>query len=92
MADYVYSNGQDSLRLRRPSSRGSNRNYPHFNWDPAASEGERDEEVDDEDVDGGGESGQELRELRTIPLPMVLKRAVRSEFFCKKFLKIILVN
>ncbi|XP_051921034.1 transmembrane channel-like protein 7 isoform X2 [Hippocampus zosterae] len=63
-----------SPRLRRPSSRGSNRNYPHFDWDPAASG----EDVDDEEVDGGRESGQELRELRTVPLPMVLKRAVRQ--------------
>ncbi|XP_019724595.1 transmembrane channel-like protein 7 isoform X2 [Hippocampus comes] len=78
VADYVYSNGQGTLRLRRPSSRGSSRNYPHFNWDPAATEGERDADVDDEEVDGGRESGQELRELRTIPLPMVLKRAVRQ--------------
>ncbi|XP_061676884.1 transmembrane channel-like protein 7 isoform X2 [Syngnathoides biaculeatus] len=76
-AEYIYSSGQESLRLRRPSSRGSNRNYPHFNWNPAATEVHREEEDYDE-VEGYREAEQELRDLRTIPLPMTLKRAVRQ--------------
>nr|XP_061789473.1 transmembrane channel-like protein 7 [Nerophis lumbriciformis] len=75
-ADNVYSNGQESLRLRRPSSRGSNHNYPHFNWNPAANEIQDDD--DDDEVDGYIDSGQEPRDLRTIPLPLALKRAVRQ--------------
>ncbi|XP_037129691.1 transmembrane channel-like protein 7 [Syngnathus acus] len=74
VGDYLYSYGQESLRLRRPSSQGSNRNYPHFKWNPAATE---EEEVEDE-VDGYRESGEEPREIHTIPLPMALKRAVRE--------------
>ncbi|XP_077383219.1 transmembrane channel-like protein 7 [Festucalex cinctus] len=73
--DRAYANGRQSLRLRRPSSRGSSRNYPHFNWNPAATE---DDDEDDDEVDGYAESDQEPRELRTIPLPMALKRAVRQ--------------
>ncbi|XP_061531454.1 LOW QUALITY PROTEIN: transmembrane channel-like protein 7 [Phycodurus eques] len=77
LVDDIYSNGHESLRLRRPSSRGSNRNYPHFNWNPAATEVQGEEEDYDE-VEGYRETDQELRDLRTIPLPMALKRAVRQ--------------
>ncbi|XP_062255817.1 transmembrane channel-like protein 7 [Platichthys flesus] len=58
-----YPGEQQSLRSRRVSSQDSNQNYPQFNWNP-----EEDEE---------GDSGPP-RELRSIPLPMSLKRAVRQ--------------
>ncbi|XP_077454105.1 transmembrane channel-like protein 7 isoform X2 [Stigmatopora argus] len=78
-ANDVYSLGRESLRFRRPSSRGSNHNYPRFNWDPAEAEDDDDEDDDDEDeVDGYLDSGQETRDLRAIPLPLALKRAVRQ--------------
>ncbi|KAJ0000483.1 hypothetical protein NQD34_012325 [Periophthalmus magnuspinnatus] len=52
-----------SLRRRRPPSRSSSRNYPHL--DPSSDP--------DEDSDDGT-----TRDLRAIPLPMALKRAVRQ--------------
>ncbi|XP_040900484.1 transmembrane channel-like protein 7 [Toxotes jaculatrix] len=68
--EYTEGNGypgdQQSLRLRRASSRVSNENYPQFNWNSAPAE--EDEE---------GNSGPP-RDLRSIPLPMALKRAVRE--------------
>ncbi|XP_047196907.1 transmembrane channel-like protein 7 [Hippoglossus stenolepis] len=67
---YEYTEGfsypgeqQQPLRLRRVSSQDSNQNYPQFNWNT-----EEDEE---------GTSGPP-RDLRSIPLPMSLKRAVRQ--------------
>ncbi|XP_054636867.1 transmembrane channel-like protein 7 isoform X1 [Dunckerocampus dactyliophorus] len=69
-----YSDGQQSLRLRRLSSGASTRNYPQFNWGPAASE-----EDDEEDGESNWEDpGPDLQDLRSIPLPMALKRAVRQ--------------
>ncbi|KAF3692011.1 Transmembrane channel-like protein 7 [Channa argus] len=62
------SNDQQSLRLRRVSSRATNQNYPQFNW----SSPHADEDKDEEDNSGP------RRELRTVPLPMALKRAVRQ--------------
>lgn len=61
-----YPSDRQSLRLRRASSRVSNQNYPQFDWSstPAAEDGE-------------GNSGAP-RDLRGIPLPMALKRAVRQ--------------
>ncbi|XP_018538095.1 transmembrane channel-like protein 7 [Lates calcarifer] len=55
-----------SLRFRRVSSRVSNQNYPQFNWNSTPA-----------DEDGGGDSGPR-RDLKSIPLPMSLKRAVRQ--------------
>ncbi|XP_031155301.1 transmembrane channel-like protein 7 [Sander lucioperca] len=68
--DYTEGNGypgdQQSLRLRRVSSRVSNQNYPQFDWNPPPAE--KNEE---------GNRGQP-RDLRGSPLPMALKRAVRQ--------------
>ncbi|KAL6109396.1 tmc4 [Pungitius sinensis] len=68
--DYIqgnsYRSDQQSLRLRRVSSRVSNHNYPENDPCPTPSEENED-----------GNSGPP-RELRTIPLPMTLKRAVRQ--------------
>ncbi|XP_042345811.1 transmembrane channel-like protein 4 [Plectropomus leopardus] len=61
-----YSGDQPSLRLRRVSSRVSNQNYPQFDWSSTPAE-----------EDGEGDGGQP-RDLRGIPLPMALKRAVRQ--------------
>ncbi|XP_056235862.1 transmembrane channel-like protein 7 [Seriola aureovittata] len=61
-----YPGDQQSLRLRRVSSRVSNQNYPQFAWNSPPAE--EDEE---------GNSGPP-RDLRSIPLPMALKRAVRQ--------------
>ncbi|XP_022612217.1 transmembrane channel-like protein 4 [Seriola dumerili] len=61
-----YPGEQQSLRLRRVSSRVSNQNYPQFTWNSPPAE--EDEE---------GNSGSP-RDLRSIPLPMALKRAVRQ--------------
>ncbi|XP_071326975.1 transmembrane channel-like protein 7 isoform X2 [Trachinotus anak] len=61
-----YPGEQQSLRLRRVSSQVSNQNYPQFNW--SSTPMEEDEE---------GNSGPP-RDLRSIPLPMALKRAVRQ--------------
>ncbi|KAM9309992.1 transmembrane channel-like protein 7 [Pholidichthys leucotaenia] len=58
------SSDQQSLRLRGISSQVPNQNYPQFNWNPAPLE-EKDED----------ESSQDLR---TRPLPMALKKAVRQ--------------
>ncbi|XP_060937486.1 transmembrane channel-like protein 7 [Limanda limanda] len=57
-----YPSEQHSLRSRRVSSQDSNQNYPQFNWNT------------EEDEEGTSEP----RELRSIPLPMSLKRAVRQ--------------
>ncbi|XP_044064055.1 transmembrane channel-like protein 7 [Siniperca chuatsi] len=68
--DYTEENGypgdQQSLKSRWVSSRVSNQNYPQFNW--SSTPAEEDEE---------GDSGLP-RDLRGIPLPMALKRAVRQ--------------
>ncbi|XP_077951006.1 voltage-gated chloride channel TMC4 [Gasterosteus aculeatus] len=68
--DYAEGNGersdQQSLRLRRVSSRVSNHNYPENDLRPTPAE-ENEE----------GDSAPP-RELKTIPLPMALKRAVRQ--------------
>uniref|UniRef100_A0A3P8SGW7 Transmembrane channel-like protein n=1 Tax=Amphiprion percula TaxID=161767 RepID=A0A3P8SGW7_AMPPE len=60
-----YHGDQQSLRLRQVSSPASNQNHPHFNWNPGPEE----DEVD------GSETQQDLR---TLGLPMGLKRAVRQ--------------
>lgn len=52
-----------SLRLRRASSRSSSQNYPQYDRNSDGSDTEEDNEP--------------TRDLRTIPLPMALKRAVR---------------
>ncbi|XP_068591166.1 transmembrane channel-like protein 7 [Cebidichthys violaceus] len=68
--DYNEGNGyrsdQQSLRLRRVSSQVSNQNYPQY--DLSSTPAEENEE---------GNSGPP-RDLRAIPLPMALKRAVRQ--------------
>ncbi|XP_075965522.1 transmembrane channel-like protein 7 [Anarhichas minor] len=68
--DYDEGNGypseQHTLRLRRVSSRVSNQNYPQH--DLSSTLAEENEE---------GNSGPP-RDLRAIPLPMALKRAVRQ--------------
>ncbi|XP_072317452.1 transmembrane channel-like protein 7 [Eucyclogobius newberryi] len=56
--------GPQSLRLRQAPSRSSSRNYPHL---------DRSSDVDEENQDD-----PVARDLRTIPLPMALKRAVRQ--------------
>ncbi|XP_028282273.1 transmembrane channel-like protein 7 [Parambassis ranga] len=58
-----YPSDQQSLRLRQDSSPVSNQNYPQFNWSSSPAEDE---------VDNSGPP----RDLRSIPLPMSLKRAV----------------
>ncbi|XP_026227641.1 transmembrane channel-like protein 7 isoform X2 [Anabas testudineus] len=60
-----YPGDQQSLRLRRVSTQVSNQNAPQFNW--TSTPAEKDEK---------GSSGP--RELRSIPMPMALKRAVRQ--------------
>nr|XP_020473241.1 transmembrane channel-like protein 4 [Monopterus albus] len=68
--DYTEGNGypgdQQALRLRRISSPASSQNYPQFNWSSAPSE---------EDENGNSEPH---RDLRSAPLPMALKRAIRQ--------------
>ncbi|XP_041650307.1 transmembrane channel-like protein 7 [Cheilinus undulatus] len=61
-----YPDDQQSLRLRRVPSRVSNQNQPQFNWNSTPAEG--DEE---------GDSGLP-QDLRSSPLPMALKKAVRQ--------------
>ncbi|KAG7237649.1 hypothetical protein INR49_032095 [Caranx melampygus] len=56
---------EQSLRLRRASSRVSNQNYPQFHWNSPPEE-------EDDEVDSGP-----TRDLRSIPMHMGLKRAVR---------------
>lgn len=51
-----------SLRLRRASSRSSSQNYPQY----------------DRSSDGEDSDNEPTQDLRTIPLPMSLKRAVRQ--------------
>lgn len=72
-----YPSDQQSLRLQRVSSRVSNQNYPQHDWSSTPAE-----------EDDGGSSGPP-RDLKAIPLPMSLKRAVRYEstlhVFCFKF-------
>ncbi|XP_019948527.1 transmembrane channel-like protein 7 [Paralichthys olivaceus] len=58
-----YPGEQQPLRLRRVSSQVSNQNYPQFNWTT--------------EEDEAGNSGPP-RDLRSIPMPMALKRAVRQ--------------
>lgn len=62
-----YPGDQQSLRSRRVSSRGSNQNYPQFNWSSTAAQ-------EDEESNSG-----QPRDIRGTPLPMALKRAVRYE-------------
>nr|XP_057940230.1 transmembrane channel-like protein 7 [Doryrhamphus excisus] len=62
-----YSDGRQSLRLRHLSPGASTRNSPQFPRGPPAPE-----EDDAEDP------GPDLQDLRSIPLPMALKRAVRQ--------------
>ncbi|XP_068425069.1 transmembrane channel-like protein 7 [Clinocottus analis] len=70
MYDYIEENGypsdQQSPRSRRASSRESNQNYPQYDWSSTPAE---------ENEEG---SGGPPRDLRAIPLPMALKRAVRQ--------------
>uniref|UniRef100_UPI003AADA135 transmembrane channel-like protein 7 n=1 Tax=Centroberyx gerrardi TaxID=166262 RepID=UPI003AADA135 len=56
-----YPGDQQSLRLRRVPSAASNQNSPQFNWSS--------------EEDEVGESGP-AQDLRSLPLPMSLKRAV----------------
>lgn len=53
-----------ALRLRRGSTRSSGKNYPQYDRESLGSETEEDNEP--------------TRDLRTIPLPMALKRSVRQ--------------
>ncbi|XP_026173095.1 transmembrane channel-like protein 7 isoform X2 [Mastacembelus armatus] len=57
---------QQALRLRRVSSPVSTNNYPLFNWSSTPA---------GEDEEG---NSRPHRDLRSIPLPMALKRAVRQ--------------
>ncbi|XP_051261441.1 transmembrane channel-like protein 7 [Dicentrarchus labrax] len=61
-----YHGDQQSLRSRQVSSRVSNQNYPQFNWSSTPAE---------DDVEGSSEMP---RDLRSSPLHMALKRAVRQ--------------
>ncbi|XP_046897283.1 transmembrane channel-like protein 7 [Hypomesus transpacificus] len=61
-----YPGAQQSLRLRRALSSASNQNGPQFNWGSHPEEGEE-----------GGES-ESHQDLRALPLPLALKRAVRE--------------
>ncbi|XP_073341654.1 transmembrane channel-like protein 7 [Pagrus major] len=61
-----YLGDQPSLRSRRASSPESNQNHPQFNWSSTPAEN------DEEDSSGMP------RDLRSSPLPMALKRAVRQ--------------
>lgn len=65
--DNGYPGDQPLLRSRQPSSRVSNQTSPQFNWSSTPT--------------GGDEEGQSglPRDLRSSPLPMALKRAVRYE-------------
>ncbi|XP_029361088.1 transmembrane channel-like protein 7 [Echeneis naucrates] len=60
-----YPGERQSLRLRRVSSDESHQNYPQFNWSSKPAE-------DDEQNSGPA------RDLRSIPLHMALRRAVRQ--------------
>ncbi|XP_036928882.1 transmembrane channel-like protein 7 [Acanthopagrus latus] len=64
--DNGYLADQPSLRSRQASSQASSHNHPQFNW--SSTPAERDEE----------DSGGPPRDLRSSPLPMALKRAVRQ--------------
>ncbi|XP_029308029.1 LOW QUALITY PROTEIN: transmembrane channel-like protein 7 [Cottoperca gobio] len=70
--DYTEGNGypgdQQSLRLRRVSSRVSNQNHPQFDCSSTSTPEEEDEE---------GDSGPP-RDIRATALPMAVKRAVRQ--------------
>uniref|UniRef100_UPI0037E866E9 transmembrane channel-like protein 7 n=1 Tax=Semicossyphus pulcher TaxID=241346 RepID=UPI0037E866E9 len=59
-----YAGDQQSLRLRR--ARVSSQNYPQFNWSSTPA---------GEDAEDGSRQPQDLR---STPLPMALKRAVRQ--------------
>ncbi|XP_035527485.1 transmembrane channel-like protein 7 [Morone saxatilis] len=61
-----YHGDQQSLRSRQVSSRVSNQNYPQFNWSSTPAE---------EDEEGNSKMP---RDLRSSPLHMALKRAVRQ--------------
>ncbi|XP_058504497.1 transmembrane channel-like protein 7 [Solea solea] len=61
---------QQSLRLRGVSSPGSDQNYPQFNW-RSTSEEEDEDEAEDENC-------EETREIRSRPMHMALKRALRQ--------------
>ncbi|XP_029927568.1 transmembrane channel-like protein 7 [Myripristis murdjan] len=61
-----YPGDQQSLRLRRTLSGASNQNSPQFNWSSSRTE-----------EDEGGESGPQ-QDIRSLPMPMGLKRAVRQ--------------
>ncbi|XP_070823035.1 transmembrane channel-like protein 7 [Chaetodon trifascialis] len=69
MYDYTEGSGylgeQPSLRSQWVSSRMSDQNYPQFNWSSTPAE---------EDAEDAGQP----RDLRSSPLPMRLKRAVRQ--------------
>ncbi|XP_030606402.1 transmembrane channel-like protein 7 [Archocentrus centrarchus] len=59
-----YPGEQQSLRFRQVSSRASNQNYPQFNWSSTP---------EDEASNGGPK-----RDLKSIALPMHLRRAMRE--------------
>lgn len=71
-SNYTQGSGQvsrsdpQSLRLRWASSRSSSQNYPQFNRSAGGTETEEDDD------------NEPTREIRAIPLPMALKRAVRQ--------------
>lgn len=66
MAGNGFPGSQQSMRLRRAPSRASNNNAPQFNWGSTP--------VEDEE---GEESGSQ-QDLKVLPLPLGLKRAVRE--------------
>lgn len=66
MAGNGFPGAQQSMRLRRAPSRASNNNAPQFNWGSTP--------VEDEE---GEESGSQ-QDLKVLPLPLGLKRAVRE--------------
>ncbi|XP_028984157.1 transmembrane channel-like protein 7 [Betta splendens] len=57
---------RQSLRLRRVSSQVTQKNYPQFSWSVTPTETDRE-----------GPRGSQ-RDIRTLPMPMALKRAVRQ--------------
>ncbi|CAL8247299.1 unnamed protein product [Lota lota] len=61
-----YMGDQGSPRLQRVPSSRSNHNAPQFNWSPASTAQE----------DAGQEAAVPPKDLRGLPIPMALKRAI----------------
>ncbi|XP_056458433.1 transmembrane channel-like protein 7 isoform X1 [Gadus chalcogrammus] len=61
-----YTSDQGSPRLRRVTSSRPDQNAPQFNWRPASAAQE----------DAGQEAAVPPKDLRALPMPMALKRAI----------------